>query len=316
MFGQRCVNCVRRWKVSVFEHSFSEGNQEFPPPIPGLQPRIGREGALALPQTQKSGASSSSLSRSRILTKLILLTVIISLTAAAAGAAPAADKGFSGVELRIGGGTSKDGLTVPMQIFLLMTLLSLVPAFIVSVTSFTRLIVVSHFLRQALGTQTMPPNQVLIGLSLFLTYFIMQPVGDKIYQEALQPMFQGKITELQAMDQACSPLREFMLRYTREKDLALFLNIAKIPKPRNLQDIPMRIVIPSYMISELKTAFQIGFILFIPFLVIDMVVAAVLLSMGMMQLPPVVISTPFKILLFVLVDGWNLVIGSLVKSFY
>ncbi len=243
---------------------------------------------------------------------LVLLPALVLVPVAGA----AADKGFSGIELRIGGGTAKDGLTVPMQILVLMTLLSLVPAIVVSVTSFTRLIVVSHFLRQALGTQTMPPNQVLIGLSLFLTYFIMQPVGDRINQEALQPMFQGKLTEMQALDQACNPLRQFMLRYTREKDLALFLSIAKVPRPGNPQDIPMRIVIPSYMISELKTAFQIGFILFIPFLVIDMVVAAVLLSMGMIQLPPVVISTPFKILLFVLVDGWNLVIGSLVKSFY
>jgi flagellar biosynthetic protein FliP len=203
-----------------------------------------------------------------------------------------------------------------MQILVLMTLLTLLPALVMSVTSFTRLIIVSHFLRQALGTQTMPPNQVLIGLSLFLTYFIMYPVGERINQEALQPLLNGKITEMQALDLAGGPLRQFMLRYTREKDLALFMNIAKLPKPRNVQDIPMRVVIPSYMISELKTAFQIGFVLFIPFLVIDMVVAAVLLSLGMMQLPPVVISTPFKILLFVLVDGWNLVMGSLVKSFF
>jgi flagellar biosynthesis protein FliP len=242
--------------------------------------------------------------------------VLIILLLLPAFNAVAADKAAPGIELRIGGGTSKDGLTLPMQLFVLMTILSLVPAFIMSVTSFTRLIVVSHFLRQALGTQTMPPNQVLIGLSLFLTYFIMQPVAERINQEALQPMLQGKITEMQALDLACNPLQQFMLRYTREKDLALFMNIAKLPKPRNPREIPMRVVIPSYMISELKTAFQIGFVLFVPFLVIDMVVAAVLLSMGMMQLPPVVISTPFKILLFVMVDGWNLVIGSLVKSFY
>ncbi len=229
---------------------------------------------------------------------------------------PAADKDFSGIELRIGGGPDKEGLTLPLQILVLMTLLALVPAIIVSVTSFTRLIIVSHFLRQAMGTQTMPPNQVLIGLSLFLTYFIMQPVGERINQESLQPLMKGSITEMQALDQASVPLRQFMLRYTREKDLALFLNIAKEPRPRNAQEIPMRVVIPSYMISELKTAFQIGFVLFVPFLVIDMVVAAVLLSMGMMQLPPAMISTPFKILLFVMVDGWNLVIGSLVKSFY
>jgi len=141
-------------------------------------------------------------------------------------------------------------------------------------------------------------------------------VGDRINQQALQPMLSGKITEMQALDQASVPLRQFMLRYTREKDLALFLNIAREPKPRNRQDLPMRIVIPSFMISELKTAFQIGFVLFVPFMVIDMVVASILLSLGMMQLPPVMISTPFKILLFVMVDGWNLVIGSLVKSFY
>jgi flagellar biosynthetic protein FliP len=162
----------------------------------------------------------------------------------------------------------------------------------------------------------MPPNQVLIGLSLFLTYFIMQPVGDRINKEAIQPMLKGQITEMQALDQACNPLKQFMLRYTREKDISLFLNIAKQPRPRNVQELPMQVVVPSYMISELKTAFQIGFVLFVPFLVIDMVVAAVLLSMGMMQLPPVVVSTPFKLLLFVMVDGWNLVIGSLVKSFF
>jgi len=226
----------------------------------------------------------------------------------------AADK--PGIEIRIGGGADKGGLTTPMQIMVLMTILSLVPAILMSVTSFTRLIIVSHFLRQAIGTQTMPPNQILIGLSLFLTYFIMSPVIDRVNQESLQPMMNGKITEMQALDQACVPLRQFMLRYTREKDLALFLGIAKQPKPRNIQDLPMRIVIPSFMISELKTAFNIGFVLFIPFLVIDMVVASVLLSMGMMQLPPVVVSTPFKILLFVMVDGWNLIIGSLVRSFY
>jgi flagellar biosynthesis protein FliP len=245
----------------------------------------------------------------------ILVLLLVFLFGLATGPALGAEKG-SGIELRIGGDAKRDGLTIPMQILVLMTLLSLIPAILVSVTSFTRLIIVSHFLRQALGTQTMPPNQVLIGLSLFLTYFIMQPVGDRIQQEALQPMLDGKITEMQALDRAAVPLRHFMLRYTREKDLTLFLTIAKTPRPQDLQELPMRIVIPSYMISELKTAFQIGFVLFIPFLVIDMVVAAVLLSMGMMQLPPVVISTPFKILLFVMVDGWNLVIGSLVRSFF
>ena len=247
--------------------------------------------------------------------KLSLLFFLIIPLVATVQAAPGSDD-FSGIEIRIGDATNKDGLTAPIQILALLTLLTLVPALLISVTSFTRLIVVSHFLRQAMGTQTMPPNQVLIGLALFLTFFIMQPVGKQINQEALQPMMQGKITEIQAVEQACIPLRQFMLRYTREKDLALFLNIAKEQRPRDFRELPMHIVIPSYMISELKTAFQIGFVLFIPFLVIDMVVASVLLSMGMMYLPPIVISTPFKILLFVMVDGWNLVIGSLVKSFY
>jgi flagellar biosynthetic protein FliP len=252
---------------------------------------------------------------------LILMVAILIVWPAAAQAAPGAaaaqDKNFNGIELRIGGGANgSNGLTVPMQILVLMTILSLVPAILVSVTSFTRIVIVSHFLRQALGTQTMPPNQIIIGLSMFLTFFIMQPVGERINQEAIQPMVKGQMTEMQALDQACIPLREFMLRYTREKDLALFMNIAKEPKPKTSRDLPMRVVIPSFMISELKTAFQIGFVLFIPFLVIDMVVAAVLLSMGMMQLPPAMISMPFKILLFVMVDGWNLIIGSLVKSFY
>jgi flagellar biosynthesis protein FliP len=248
-------------------------------------------------------------------TRALFIAVFVCSLLAAQNAY-AAPRDFSGVEIRIGGGENKGGLSTPLQILVLMTLLSLAPAILVSVTSFTRLLVVFHFLRQALGTQTMPPNQVLIGLALFLTYFIMQPVGDRINQEAIQPMMSGKITEMQALDQACIPLRQFMLRQTREKDLALFLNIARQQKPRDMNEIPMRVLIPSFMISELKKAFQIGFALFIPFLIIDMVVAAVLLSMGMMQLPPVVVSTPFKILLFVMVDGWNLVVGSLVKTFY
>jgi len=258
--------------------------------------------------------SNPLMARKAAATFLIVAAAVFFLLAAQT--AFAAEKDFSGVEIRIGGGNTKGGLTTPMQILVLLTLLSVVPAILVSVTSFTRLIIVSHFLRQALGTQTMPPNQVLIGLSLFLTIFIMQPVMAQINKDALQPMMDGKITEMQALDQASVPLRQFMMRYTRDKDLALFLNIAKQPKPRNMQDLPMRIVIPSFMISELKTAFQIGFVLFIPFLVIDMVVASVLLSMGMMQLPPVIVSTPFKILLFVMVDGWNLIVGSLVRSFY
>lgn len=251
----------------------------------------------------------------RLAVKRLFLVAGVAFILASVQPAVAADNDFSGVELRIGG-SEQEGLSTPIRILLLLTLLSFIPAILISVTSFTRLIIVAHFLRQALGTQTMPPNQVLVGLSLFLTFFIMQPVIERINQNALQPMLEGEMTEMQALNHACNPLREFMLQYTREKDIALFLNIAKQQKPRNIQDLPMRIVIPSFMISELKSAFQIGFVIFIPFLVIDMVVASVLLSMGMMQLPPIMISTPFKILLFVMVDGWNLVIGSLVKSFY
>jgi flagellar biosynthetic protein FliP len=248
---------------------------------------------------------------------LAVLLGLLLLTQAPAGwAAGTADKDFSGIELRIGAGSDRSGLTVPLQILVLLTLLSLLPALLLSVTSFTRIIIVTHFLRQALGTQTMPPNQVLIGLSLFLTFFIMQPVAGRINQEAIQPMMAGQLTEMQALEQASIPMREFMLRYTREKDLALFLNIAKQPRPATSRDLPLNVVIPSFMISELKTAFQMGFVIFIPFLVIDMVVASVVLSMGMMQLPPAMVSTPLKILLFVMVDGWNLLVGSLVKSFF
>jgi len=247
--------------------------------------------------------------------KLLLIAGIV-LSLAAAQPAFAAEDDFSGVELRIGGGGDQEGLSTPIRILLLLTLLSFIPAILISVTSFTRLIIVAHFLRQALGTQTMPPNQVLVGLSLFLTFFIMQPVIERVNQDALQPMLNGEATEMQALDRACVPLREFMLKYTRDKDIALFLDIAKQEAPSDKRDLPMRIVIPSFMISELKSAFQIGFAIFLPFLVIDMITASVLLSMGMMQLPPIMISTPFKILLFVMVDGWNLVIGSLVKSFY
>jgi len=262
--------------------------------------------------TESSCPMKNKYSHKRIIRILSGVVVIFLCVSMRIMAAPA-EKGF--LELRIGG--SGDGaLATPIRILILMTVLSVVPAVLVSVTSFTRLIIVTHFIRQALGTQSMPPNQVLIGLSLFLTFFIMQPVLSRVNQEALQPLMNGKMTEMQALEKASDPMRQFMLRYTREKDLALFMKIARLPQPKDAKDIPMRVVIPAYMISEMKTAFQIGFVLYIPFLVIDMVVASILLSMGMMQLPPAMISTPFKILLFVMVDGWNLIVGSLVKSFY
>jgi len=201
-------------------------------------------------------------------------------------------------------------------IVVLFTLLTLIPALLLSVTPFVRILVVFHFLRQALGTQTAPSNQTLIGLALFLTYFLMQPVAMAVNQQALVPLENGSITTMEALDRGSVPLRQYMLQYTREKDLALFVEMAHEQRPSKPDDIPMRIVIPAYILSELKTGFQIGAILFLPFLVIDMVTASVTTSIGMMQLPPVVISTPLKILLFVVADGWNLVVGSMLKSFH
>lgn len=204
--------------------------------------------------------------------------------------------------------------STPLQIVVMLTLLSFIPAVMISMTCFTRLIVVFHFLRQAIGTQETPNNQVLIGLSLFITLFVMTPTLKQIHTEAYQPLSNGEITQGEALEKALVPLRAYMLKHTREKDLALFLRLSKSPRPANADEVPTTALIPAFMISELKTAFQIGFILFLPFLVIDLAVSSVLLSMGMMQLPPVVVSMPLKILLFVMVDGWYLIVGSLVKS--
>ncbi len=202
-----------------------------------------------------------------------------------------------------------------VEIILLLTVLSLAPSILLMMTCFTRLIVVFGFLRQAIGTQQMPPNQVLIALSLFLTFFIMQPVWSQANKMGIQPYLNEEINFKQAWQNIQDPVRDFMFRNTREEDLALFADFAHIKDPENQDDIPTNVLIPSFMISELKTAFEIGFVLYIPFLIIDMVVSSVLLSMGMMMLPPVLISLPFKLLLFVLVDGWHLLAGSLVQSF-
>jgi flagellar biosynthetic protein FliP len=213
------------------------------------------------------------------------------------------------------GALGHNGGSVPWNILVMLTVLTLLPAIVLSMTPFVRLLVVFHFLRQALGTQTTPSNQTLIGLSLILTFFLMQPVGAAIHDAALVPYEHGQIDAMGALDLASGPLRNFMLKYSREKDLALFLELAKQPKPRSADELPMRVVIPAYLISELKAGFQIGAALYLPFLVVDMAVAAITTSVGMLQLPPVVISTPLKILLFVMVDGWNLLVGSLMKSF-
>ncbi len=209
-----------------------------------------------------------------------------------------------------------NGSGVPWTIVLLLTLLTILPALLLSMTPLVRLLVIFHFLRQALGTQSAPTNQTLVGLSLVLTYFLMQPVGAAVYQQAMVPLENNQITAWEALDRGSEPVRHFMLKFVREKDAALFVELAKLPPPRSPEDLPMRVVAPAYILSELKVGFQIGAVLFLPFLVIDLVVASITTSVGMLQLPPVVISTPIKILLFVMVDGWNLLVGSLMKSFY
>lgn len=206
-------------------------------------------------------------------------------------------------------------MTVVMQLFLLMTVLSLAPSILIMVTSFARIVIVFSLLRQALGTNQLPPNQVVIGLALFLTVYVMAPVWQQVNQEALQPLLAKEIDQQQALGKALDPIRTFMIAQTREKDLALLINVAKMPRPANVGEVPTTVLIPSFIISELKTAFQIGFMLYVPFLIIDMVVASVLLSMGMMMLPPIMVSLPFKLMVFVLADGWHLIVGSLVNSF-
>ncbi len=242
----------------------------------------------------------------------LLLVVAILLMAGTALAEPLA---LPTVSVGMGKVSKPADVSVVLQIFFLMTVISLAPSLLMMTTSFTRIVVVLSFLRSALGTQQAPSNQIVIGLSLFLTFFIMAPVWEQVNSQALQPYRAQQITQEEALKRGIAPVRKFMLSQVREKDLALFINLSKLPRPRSADEIPTLTLIPAYMVSELKTAFQIGFLIFIPFLVLDMVVASVLMSMGMMMLPPVMISLPFKILLFVLVDGWGLVIGSLVKSF-
>ena len=236
----------------------------------------------------------------------------VAVTLLAFPAAAAARSASKGLDL---GPLGRAGGSVPWNIVVLLTVLTLLPAIVLSMTPFVRLLVVFHFLRQALGTQTTPSNQTLIGLSLILTFFLMQPVAAAIHDAAVVPYEHGQTDMMGAIEQASGPMRTFMLRYAREKDLALFLALSKEPKPAGPDDLPLRVVAPAYLISELKAGFQIGAALYLPFLVVDMAVAAITTSVGMLQLPPVIISTPLKILLFVMVDGWNLLVGSLMKSF-
>ncbi len=243
---------------------------------------------------------------------LILITLIWAIMPPVA---ISADINFPNFHLSVDKSDGPGGTSVLMQIIFLLTVLSLAPAILTLMTSFTRLAIVFSFLRQGLGTQQTPSNQIIAGLSLFLTFFIMMPVWQDINQNALQPYLNEEISQEKAFKAATDPLRQFMMKQTREKDLALFVKMSKAPKPNTPADISMMELIPAFVISELKTAFVIGFFIFVPFLVIDMVVASVLLSMGMMMLPPILISLPFKIMLFILMDGWNLLIGSLIKSF-
>jgi flagellar biosynthetic protein FliP len=217
-----------------------------------------------------------------------------------------------------GGGLQLQGVpggSVPWSIVILLTGLTLIPSLLLCVTPFARLLIVFHFLRQALGLQTTPSNQTLIGLSLILTFFLMQPVGTQIYQDAVVPMEAGQITASDALQRGEAPMRKFMSHYVREKDVALFVDLAKEPRPASIDDVSLRVLLPAYILSELKAGFQIGTVLFLPFLIVDMVVASITTSVGMLQLPPVVISTPLKLLLFLMVDGWHLLIGSLMRSF-
>jgi flagellar biosynthetic protein FliP len=227
-------------------------------------------------------------------------------------AASPTDSILPGIDL---GSNSPGNVSTTVRLILLITVLSIAPAILVLMTCFTRIIIVLGFVRNALGTQQIPPNQVMIGLALFLTFFIMGPTFSQMNQKALQPYMAGKMSQQEAFQEASVPLKEFMSKQTREKDLELFLDYGGMKMPKEIKDIPLSALVPAYAISELKTAFQMGFMIFIPFLVIDMIVSSVLMSMGMMMLPPVMISLPFKILLFFLVDGWHLIVQSLLSSF-
>lgn len=226
-----------------------------------------------------------------------------------------ADFKIPSLDLRLSETDNPDNIVPAMKIVGILTVLSIAPAILLMMTSFTRILIVLSFVRQAIGTQTMPPNQVVIGLSLFLTFFTMSPILDKINDSAITPYMEKKITQEEALNEVLTPMRAFMTKQTRESDLGLFYNIRGSDKPASPADIPITTLIPAFMISELKTAFQVGFLIYIPFLIIDMVISSILMAMGMMMLPPTVVSLPFKIILFVLADGWSMIVNSLVKSF-
>lgn len=244
-----------------------------------------------------------------------LLAGLVFISICAPGPVNAAAIPIPSFQIGVGEADGPEDVAVVLQVIALLTVLSLAPAIMILMTSFTRLVIVFHFLRQAIGTQQSPPNQVVVGLALFMTFFIMTPVWQQVYDDALTPYMDEEISITTALEKAKEPIKKFMEANTREKDLALFVKASGQPRPQNRDDIALLTLIPAFVISELKTAFIIGFVLYVPFLVIDMVVASVLLSMGMMMLPPVMISLPFKLMLFVLVDGWYLVAGSMIRSF-
>ncbi|WP_103105957.1 flagellar type III secretion system pore protein FliP [Brevibacillus reuszeri] len=248
--------------------------------------------------------------------QVLVLAIVLLAVPNMVLAAPVGTPLVPSIDLKIGGGNGTPQETSSaIQILLILTVLSVAPAILLLMTSFTRIVIVLSFVRNALATQQMPPNQVIIALALFMTFFIMAPTIGKVNETAVQPFMKGQMTQEQAFNAAVIPFKEFMAKQTREKDLALFLEFTKAERPKTIQDIPLNALIPAYAISELKTAFQIGFMIFIPFLVIDMIVSSILMGMGMMMLPPVMISLPFKILLFIMVDGWYLVVKSLLTSF-
>ena len=248
--------------------------------------------------------------RPRLLPLLLVLIAIVAI-----GAPSLAAPGEASLELTIADPTTGPAGSTAVRIMMLLTVLAVAPSILLLTTSFVRFVIAFHFLRHALGTPSMPPNQVLLGLALFLTLFVMSPVVDQIHAEAWVPYEEGQLDVVEAVQTASVPVKEFMLQHTRKTDLKLFVGMSRMERPATPADLPIRVVIPAFVISELRAGFEIGFLLFLPFLVIDLVVASVLLSMGMMMLPPAMVSLPFKILLFVLVDGWNLIAGSLVAGF-
>lgn len=247
--------------------------------------------------------------------KVSIIIILLLLVVFQSIALAEADISLFGKNVNITDSNDPEGYVSSIQLLVIFTILTLAPSILMMMTSFTRILVVLSFVRNALGTQQIPQNQILIGLALFLTFFIMSPVVTEINDNALQPYIREEISQEKMIENTLEPIRSFMFKQTKEKDMGLFLKIAKIDKIETIKDIPTTILIPSFIISEIKTAFQIGFIIFVPFLVIDMVVASTLMAMGMMMLPPAMISLPFKLLLFIMVDGWNLIIGQLVNSF-